>query len=155
MSAAPMPTATTLLGSREHLDVSRALSEFQARRPICIIAPDANLIVLPVEGLDDKRLQEFMALCSPVAPRLIITQQRARALGMETSTPLALSLPPAVYASGIFALAAGGESRFAGGAQAASFAARAAIRLVKLARGLPAILVADMPAVEGETLRSI
>jgi GTP cyclohydrolase II len=155
MSAAPMPIATTLFGSREHLDVSRALSEFQARRPIRITAPDENLIALPVEGLDDNRLQEFAALCSPVGPRLIVTQQRARVLGMETSTPLALSLPPAVDASSIFALAAGGESRFAGGAQAASFAACAAIRLVKLARGLPAILAADAPAIEGETLQSI
>jgi GTP cyclohydrolase II len=66
-----------------------------------------------------------------------------------------LSLPPAVDASSILALAAGGESRFAGGAQAASFAACAAIRLVKLARGLPAILAADAPAIEGETLQSI
>lgn len=155
MSAAPMPTASTLFGSREHLDVSRALSEFQARRPIRVVAFDESLIALPVEGLDDKRLQEFVALCSPAAPSLIVTQQRARALGVETSAAMALSLPPAVDASGILALAAGSESRFVAGARAASTAARAAIRLVKLARGLPAILTAPVPAIKGETVQSI
>ena len=153
MSAAPMPTASTLFGSREHLDVSRALSEFQARRPVRVVALDESLIALPVEGLDDKRLQEFAALCSPAAPRLIVTQQRARALGMETSAPMALSLPHAVEASSIFALAAGSECRFAARAQAASYAARAAIRLAKLGRGLPAVLTAQ--AIEGETPQSI
>jgi GTP cyclohydrolase II len=148
-----MPTPLTLFGSREHLDVSRALSEFQARRPIRVIASDESLIALPVEGLDNNRLQDFAALCSPAAPRLIVTQQRARALGIETSTPMELSLPHAVEASSIFALAAGSESRFGARAQAAGYAARAAIRLVKLARGLPAILTAR--AIEGDTAQSI
>ena len=92
MSAAPMPPDSALFGSREHLDVSRALSELQARRPIRVNAPDESLIALPVEGLDDKRLRELAVLCRPAVLKLIVTQQRARALGIETSTPMALSL---------------------------------------------------------------
>jgi len=155
MSAAPMPTDSALLGSREHLDVSRALTELQARRPIRVDAPDESLIALPVEGLDDKRLREFAALSRPAVPKMIVTQQRARALGIETSTPMALSLPEAVDAGSIVELAAGGKIHFAARAQVASHAARAAIQLVKLARGLPAILTAPVPAIEDETVQSI
>lgn len=155
MSAAPMPTDSALLGSREHLDVSRALSELQARRPIRVSTPDESLIALPVEGLDDKRLREFTVLCHPTVPKLIVTQQRARTLGIETSTSMALSLPEAVDAKSIFELASGSKSHFAARAQTASDAARAAIRLVKLARGLPAILTAPAPAIEDETVQSI
>jgi len=150
-----MPTDSALFGSREHLDVSRALNELQARRPIRVIAPDESLIALPVEGLDDKRLCEFAVLCRPAVPKLIVTQQRARALGIDTSTPMALSLPGMVDASSIFELAAGNKGQFAAGAQAASHAARAAIQLVKLARGLPAILTAAMPAIEDEMVQAI
>jgi hypothetical protein len=31
---------------------------------------------LPVEGLDAQRLVEFMTLCAPVVPRLVITAHR-------------------------------------------------------------------------------
>jgi GTP cyclohydrolase II len=153
--SAPMPSDSALFGSREHLDISRALSELQARRPIRVSDPDESLIALPVEGLNDKRLREFAVLCRSAVPKLIVTQQRARTLGIETSTPMALSLPEAVDASSIFELAAGSNSHFAARAQAASDAARAAIRLVKLARGLPAILTAPAPAMEDETVQSI
>jgi GTP cyclohydrolase II len=155
MSAAPIKTDSALFGSREHLDVCRALSELQARRPIRVNAPDESLMALPVEGLDDRRLREFAVLCRPAVPKLIVTQQRARALGIETSTPMALSLHRAVDANSIFELAAGNKSHFAARAQAASHAARAAVQLVKLARGLPAILTAHVPVIEDETVQSI
>ena len=155
MSAAPMPADSALFGNRETLDVSRAVSELQARRPVRVSGPDESLIALPVEGLDGERLREFAVLSSPAVPTLIVTQQRARVLGIETSTPMTLSLPHAIDASGIFELAAGSKSRFAGAAQAASYAAQAAIRLVKLARGVPAILAAQAPAPVGEAIQSI
>jgi GTP cyclohydrolase II len=155
MSAAPVPTDSVLFGSRENLDVSRAVSELQARRPIRVNDSDERLIALPVEGLDDKRLREFEALFAPAAPKLVVTQQRARALGIKTSAPMALSLPRGVDATSIIELAAGSKSPFAGGAQAASYAARAAVRLVKLARGLPAILTVQAPAIESKPVQSI
>lgn len=155
MTAAPMSADSALFGSRENLDVSRAVSELQARWPVRVNGSDEGLIALPIEGLDDRRLSEFAVLCGPNAPKLIVTQQRARVLGIETSTPMALSLPRAVDASGIFELAAGSKSRFAGGAQAASYAGQAAIRLVKLARGVPAILTAPAPTLVGEAVQSI
>ena len=155
MSAAPMPAQSAIFGSREHLDVSRALSELQARRPVRVSTSDESLIALPVEGLDDQRLHEFAMLCAPAIPKLIVTQQRARAIGIETSTPMALSLPGTVNASGIIELAAGSKGHFTVEAEAASYAATAAIRLVKLVRGLPAILTARVTAIDGDMGQSI
>jgi GTP cyclohydrolase II len=68
---------------QEFTGVSRALGELQARRPVQINAPGETLLILPVEGLDNQRLTEF------VIPDLIITQQRALALGLDASTPMA------------------------------------------------------------------
>jgi GTP cyclohydrolase II len=155
MSAVPASAVSALFGAREHLDVSRVLSELQARRPICVNAPGERLLALPVEGLDDQRFHEFAALCSPALPRLIVTQQRARAIGIETSTAMALSLSHGSGASGICELATGNKPDFASEATTASYAAQAAIRLVKLVRGLPAILTANVATMEGELARSI
>jgi GTP cyclohydrolase II len=155
MRAAPMPAQSTIFGSKEHLDVSRALSELQARRPVRVSTSDESLIALPVEGLDDQRLHEFAILCAPAIPKLIVTQQRARAIGFETSTPMALSLRSTVNASGIIELAAGSKGHFTAEAEAASCAATAAIRLIKLVRGLPAILAARVTAIDGDMVQSI
>jgi GTP cyclohydrolase II len=155
MSAAPMHADSAIFGSRQHLDVSRALSELQARRPVVVTTPGETLVVLPVEGLDDQRLQEFATLCSPSIPNLIVTQQRARAIGIETSTPMSLPLPRNVDASGIFELVAGNKRDFTASAEAASYAATAAIRLVKLVRGLPAILTARVTAIDGDMAQAI
>ena len=110
MNAAHSPALSALFGNDEHLSVSRALGELQARRPIRVNAPGEVLFVLPVEGLDDQRLREFAALCGPNAPELIVTQQRARAIGIESSTPMALPLSAEARTSDIFALAAEGET---------------------------------------------
>jgi GTP cyclohydrolase II len=155
MSAAPMPAQSAIFGSREHLDVSRAVSELQARRPVRVSTSDESLIALPVEGLDHQRLHEFAMLRAPAIPKLIVTQQRARAIGIETSTPMALSLPGTVNASGIIELAAGSKGHFTVEAEAASYAATAAIRPVKLVRGLPAILTARVTAIDGDMGQSI
>jgi GTP cyclohydrolase II len=155
MNAAPMPAVSAIFGSREHLDVSRALGELQARRPVRVRASGEDLIALPVEGLDNQRLREFSMLCSSEIPMLIVTQQRARAIGIETSTPMALSLPRAADASGVLELAAGNKSHFIAEAEAADYAATAAIRLVKLVRGLPAILAARATAIDNDVIQSI
>jgi GTP cyclohydrolase II len=155
MNAAHSPANSALFGSDEHLSVSRALGELQARRPIRINAPGEVLFTLPVEGLDDHRLREFVALCGPNAPELIVTQQRARALGIEASTPMALSLSGEAHTSGILALVADGKGHFSSTAEAAGRAAKAAIRLVKLSPGLPSVLAANVANIHSGLLHSI
>ena len=133
MNAAHSPATSALFGDEEYLGVSRALGELQARRPIRVNAPGEELFALPVESLDDERLHQFVQLCSPNAPELIVTQQRARAIGIEALTPMALSLSGEARACDIFALAADHErdGRSSPKAETAGRAARAAIRLVR------------------------
>jgi GTP cyclohydrolase II len=144
MNEVQSSSSSTLFGSKAHTSVSRVLNELQARRPIRIDAPGEALLVLPVEGLDDRRLTEFALLCGPAELNLVVTQQRARALGLDTSIPMMLPLSKTLDAATILNLAAEPDVRFATGAKAASPAAEAAVRLVKMTRGLPAVLVANM-----------
>src|SRR6476469_4641858 len=132
MCAAPTPANSALFGNKEHLSVSRALNELQARRPIRVEAPGEVLLALPVEGHGDQRLHEFVALCSPNAPELIVTQQRARAIGIEASTPMALPLSGGARAGDIFALAADAENKglSSAKAEAAGRAATEAVHIV-------------------------
>jgi GTP cyclohydrolase II len=157
MCTALTPANSVLFGNTEHLSVSRALSELQARRPIRVEAPGEVLFALPVEGLDDQRLHEFMALCSPNAPDLIVTQQRARAIGIEASTPMALPLPEWARARDIFALAADAENKghSSAKAEAAGRAAMAAVQIAKLSRGLPAVLAAKVTNINSDLMHSI
>ncbi|WFU18618.1 GTP cyclohydrolase II RibA [Bradyrhizobium sp. CB3481] len=155
MSAAHSSAYSALLGNAEHISVSRALSELQARRPIHISASGESLLALPVDGLDKQRLGDFAVLCSPHAPKLVVTEQRARSIGIKASTAVALPLSPAAGVSTIFDLDAnaGNGRHFAGTAEAASPGAAAAIRLAKLSRRLPAVLSAEVPNLDNELMR--
>jgi GTP cyclohydrolase II len=93
MSAAQSSSSTALFGSREYTSVSRALGELQARRPVRVKAAGEMLLILPVEGLNNARLAEFVLLCRPAMPDLIITRERALALGLDASAPMAVRIP--------------------------------------------------------------
>jgi GTP cyclohydrolase II len=136
--------SSALFGSRRHTCVSRGLGEFRGRRPIFITAKDEKLLALPVDGLDKLRLTEFMALCRPVEPQLIITERRARALGLDASTSMALQLPAGADAETILALVTGATNDRKSSAKPASPAATAAIQLVKISQTLPAALAANL-----------
>jgi GTP cyclohydrolase II len=146
MSELQMGASSALFGSRGHTSVSRGLGEFHGRRPVLITATGEAVLALPVEGLDGQRLAEFMALCGPIVPRLIITERRALALGLDASTPMALPLSAGDDANAILALVTDATSERIPAAKPASWAAAAAIQLVKLSQSLPAVLAADMVA---------
>ena len=146
MSELQMGASPALFGSRGHTSVSRGLGEFHGRRPVLITATGEAVLALPVEGLDGQRLAEFMALCGPIVPRLIITERRALALGLDASTPMALPLSAGDDANAIIALVTDATSERIPAAKPASWAAAAAIQLVKLSQSLPAVLAADMVA---------
>ena len=112
----------------------------------CIAGEGETLLVLPIEGLDARRLAEFATLCAPAAPRLIITARRALALGLAATTPVALQLTAGDDADTILALVADAKIDGDFDAKPAGFAAAAAIQLVKLSHGLPAVLAADVAA---------
>jgi GTP cyclohydrolase II len=144
MSDVQTGASSTLFGRRWHTGVSRGLGEFQGRRPVLVTATGEAVLALPVEGLDGQRLAEFVALCEPVVPQLIITERRARALGLDASTPMALSLSAGDDADAILALVSDATADRVPAAEPASPAAAAAIQLVKISQGLPAVLAADL-----------
>jgi GTP cyclohydrolase II len=135
--------ASTLFGTSAMVGVTRGLAEFQAGRPVEIVAEPGSLVALPVEGLTPERLAAFQQFCAPSLPRLAVTGRRALALGIVTSAPLALQLTPDIGAETIVQIVAdaGGGSPLA--AEPARPATAAALDLAKLARLLPAVLVAE------------
>jgi GTP cyclohydrolase II len=150
MCAVRASVGSSLFGTKGQVGVNRGLAEFHARRPVLITGGGKTLLALPVEGLDAQRFAEFTTLCAPAAPRLVITARRALALGLEATTPVALQLTPAHDVDTILALVADVKIDCALDAKPAGLAAAAAIQLVKLSQGLPAVLAADGAA--GDTI---
>ena len=146
MCAIKRNPVSSLFGTKLQIDVGRGIAEFHARRPVLITDDGQTLLTLPVEGLDAQRLVEFMALCAPVAPRLVITARRALALGLDATMPVALQLAAGFDAGTILALVADAKIGRPADATEAGEAAIAAIQLVKLSQGLPAVLVAEVAA---------
>ena len=142
MSEVQIGASSALFGSPGHTAVSRALGEFHGRRPVLFAATGEAVLAMPVEGLDGLRLAEFRALCQPAVPQLVITERRARALGLDASMPMALPLSASDDANTVLALVTGAASGRIPAAKQASPAAAAAIQLVKISQGLPAVLAA-------------
>jgi GTP cyclohydrolase II len=144
MSEVHTRASSALFGSWGHTGVSRGISEFQARRPVLLTATEGAVLALPAEGLDGQR--EFMALCGLTVPRLIVTEQRARALSLDASTPMALPLPAGDDANAILALVSDATNDRIPATRPASWGAAAAIQLVKISQSLPAVLAAEVVA---------
>ncbi len=154
MSAVTAGGGSLLFGVKGQVNVNRGLAEYHARRPVLVTGGGETLLTLPVEGLDAERLAEFVSLCMPVTPRLIITARRALALGIEAVTPTALQLKAGDSVEKILALVADTRIDCAVDAKPAGAAAAAAIQLVKLSHGLPAVLAADVSPAMTITLAS-
>jgi GTP cyclohydrolase II len=139
---------SALFGTKGQIDVSRALADFQSRRPVLVSAGGESLLTMPVDGLNAGRLAEFVKLCKPTALRLVITGQRARALGLDATAPVALNLTADQDAGAIIALVGGCNIKcaFGNAHKPAGLAAVASINLAKLSRSLPAVLAADVVA---------
>jgi GTP cyclohydrolase II len=144
MSEVQAGASSALFGRWGQTNVSRGVSEFRAGRPVLVTSKPEIVLALPVDGLDGQRLAEFMALCSPIVPRLIITEQRALALGLDSSTPTALALSGREGANAILALVTEATSSQIPQPEPASSAEAAAVQLVKLSESLPAVLAANV-----------
>jgi GTP cyclohydrolase II len=148
---------STLFGAPEQIDVDRALAEFRSGRPIKIIALGREAVVLPVEGLTEERFTAFRSLCVPTPPRLIITARRARALGLDASTAMALRVARDASVASLLALVTDVALGRRIEAVPAGAAGSAAIQLIKLAQSLPAVLEAEgcSQAVDGDAGRFV
>lgn len=139
---------SSLFGAKGQISVNRGLAEFHAGRPVLVTGEAETLLALPIEGLDGRRLAEFATLCAPATPRLIVTARRALALGFAATTPLALKLKSGDDAKTILALVADATVDCAYEVEPVGSTAAAAIQLVKLSQGLPAVLAAAVMAEE-------
>jgi GTP cyclohydrolase II len=146
MPEAQAEVNSALFGGGGHTSVSRGLGELHGRRPVLVTASGSALLVLPVEGLDEKRLAEFRALCGNAEIRLVVTDRRARTLGIAASTPMEMPLSAVADARTIVALVTDATSDHVPHARPATSLATAAIQLVKLSQSLPAVLAAEATA---------
>jgi GTP cyclohydrolase II len=144
MTAVGTGVSSALFGTRGHTSVSRGLAEFQSRRPVLIKGSGETIFALPVENLDRQRLAEFRALCAPSVPRLIVTARRAFALGIPADEPMALQLATDEDAKTILSFVTDATSDRVPESVPAGRGEAAAIQLVKLAQGLPAVLAANV-----------
>jgi GTP cyclohydrolase II len=154
MSAFKKSGRSALFGTKGQLGVNRGIAEFHARRPVLIGSEVETLLALPVEGLDAQRLAEFIALCAPVMPRLVITARRAHALGLDASTPMSLHLAADIGVAEVLTLVAAANADRVFDAKPAGVAAIAAIELAKLSQGLPAALIAEIAIAKADTIAS-
>jgi GTP cyclohydrolase II len=121
------------------VQVERGLTEFRAARPVVVRGSERSFLVLPVDGLAADRLSMFLRLCSPALPHLVITAQRARAMGLNAVGPLALRLPDGELDL-ILAVASQPRTHCPLAALPADPVLCAALELAKLAHRLPAVL---------------
>lgn len=135
---------SSLLGEPNFVAVERGIAEFRAGRPIVMSAGEHTILILPVDGINDTQLLSFFRICAPALPKLILTARRARAIGIDTAGPVALSLPVAADAKSIYAIAA--SRRVSGQFEPAPADATvsAALALAKLAFRLPALLAVEV-----------
>jgi GTP cyclohydrolase II len=122
-----------------YIGVERALTEFHAGRPVTIRGKELERLVIPVDGLDARRLSGFLRLCAPDLPQLVITARRARAMNIDAAGPMTLRLPAADLEL-IAALASEVHPDCAISAVPADPVLAAALDLAKLAQRLPAVL---------------
>ncbi len=134
-----------LFGLPAKMAVERGLAEFRAGRPV-LFAAESSVIAVPVDALDAERLHSFVGAFASSADalplRLAVTARRARALGIDTERPIALTLDGSEDLDAIHSLAAAAAAPRAVAAVPVGPAAIAAIELAKLAQRLPALLIA-------------
>src|SRR5438270_10020870 len=94
-----------LFGKSEQVVVERAIAEFRSGRPVVITSSAGAVAAMPVDGLTDEGLGSFRTLCAPDRPHLVITNRRARALGVDGKGPVGLAIGDLHKAAAIFALA--------------------------------------------------
>jgi GTP cyclohydrolase II len=112
-------------------------------------------LVLPMDGLDPERLAAFRHLCKPAAVSLVVTAQRAQALGIGADDPVALQLNARVDAKRLLALVCDASATYGGRAAKAGRAAQAAIELATRAQGLPAVLIANVASQQARGFEAI
>src|SRR5215475_10023794 len=83
-----MPRGLGLFGTPDDVAVQRGIAEFQAGRPVVVADADEKIVALPVDGLTEATWSAYKTLCAPAVPRLLITERRARVIGLDVAGPV-------------------------------------------------------------------
>jgi GTP cyclohydrolase II len=141
-SAKKRASALDAFVTAEHVAVQRALAEFRGGRPVLFLA-GAPFVAMPVDGCDQRLLDEIRLTFNAAPLRLAITARRAWALGIKTEETVTLRLNARSEVGEILSLAASASVTRPLAASPARPAILASIDLAKLAGRLPAVLIAE------------
>lgn len=109
MSRVGRDVASVLFGKVRQVGVTRGVAEFHAGRPVIVTGKHKCILALPIDGLNEARLAEFVALCAPVSPSLAITARRAHALGVQAEAATLVRFTDTVGVDAIVSLATGAK----------------------------------------------
>lgn len=147
--------ATTPLDHASQRAVDRALSDLRRGEAVVITSDSgAALLAIAAEAATNRSLQELTRLTG-TSPALVLTGQRARALGLDVAVDRPLRLTPPAGLTADLARDLSDPTRpvdrdrLAGAVSLEGGAEGAATILAKIARLLPAAIVADLPASRG------
>ncbi len=139
-------------GTADDIAVERGIAEFQAARPVLIADSAGAVMAFPVDGLTDPSWNSFRALAAPAEIALAVTARRARVSGIDVPGPILIAVAATDTCGVIWSLAAGPRGVSRPAIAAAGEAVNRAIDLAKLAKRLPALLVADVGTIDPGTL---
>lgn len=146
----PEPSTNVFrFGDPRYVGVERGLAEIRAARPIVVAGEDKAFLCLPIDGIDDARLQTFVKSCAPATPRLVLTARRARLMGIDANGPVTLKVDD-VRADALLSLASDMVGMPKVDSAPAPMAVQAILDLAKIAERLPAALCIDASQTRAE-----
>jgi GTP cyclohydrolase II len=126
-------------GPTRHVAIERALAEFRSGRPVVFRAKH-SIIAMPIDGCDASRLHSLTRLSGTTPPRLGITAQRARAIGIKSDVALSVDLKGHLTIDEILLTVMHPSVNKTLETRPAESAVQAAIQLAKLSNRLPSVI---------------
>jgi hypothetical protein len=126
-----------------YVAIERGLAEFRSGRPVVFRAKQ-TIVAMPIEGCDSSRLNNFSRLSGTTLPRLGITGQRARAIGMKSNMALSVDLKSHLNIKEILSIVMDPSINDTLETRPAEAAVVAAITLAKLSNRLPSVITARL-----------
>jgi GTP cyclohydrolase II len=126
-----------------YVAIERGLAEFRSGRPVVFRAKQ-TIVAMPIDGCDSSRLNNFSRLSGTTLPRLGITGQRARAIGMKSNMALSVDLKSHLNIKEILSIVMDPSINDTLETRPAEAAVVAAITLAKLSNRLPSVITARL-----------
>ncbi|MEW5423165.1 GTP cyclohydrolase II RibA [Amorphus sp. 3PC139-8] len=124
--------------------IHRGCADLRAGRPLVVAAADETIAVLPVDGLDQATLDDFRIRIAAATPVLLVTDLRAKAIGLTPYEATAVTTPTEATPEDYLTIASGSEVRLGHTTAPGGEAAKAALEITKCAELLPALVAAPV-----------